>query len=135
MKTKIYLLFILSLMFFVIANAQVPRGKFAKPFFAQTGIRKSISELKLTSQPQSLVKKPLDSNSIKPLRSVFKRYNNSARPVRGNRRGILPPSLDIASHNNASPLISSPAAINAGGSTQQVWSNFLSIDFYENPIG
>ena len=138
MKKKIYPLLALCMLFFVLGISQTPQRKSAKPFFGQAGIRKKISDLRAPSTTANLRKKTLDSTAIKPLKSYFKRYENSPRYAKGNRVGMTLPHGEGEAKRAASATssaTSSAAAISTSGSTQQIWSNFLSIDFYENPIG
>jgi hypothetical protein len=84
-----------------------------------------------------LRKTPYDTPAIKPIRTFLKkRYKDFVRTFKINSVGT--PLQQREGDNGlakALPAISSAAAISAAGSTQQIWSNFLSIDFYENPIG
>lgn len=120
----------------------MPAGTSAKPFFGTSpGIKKTISELKAASALRPVSGKALDSTAIKPFRSAFKKYQNRNRSVRGNSTGIIIRREKELPAGNA--MLSTPAFAQANygrrhdkaGSTQQIWSNFLSIDFYENPIG
>ncbi len=134
MKKKIYLLLALCMFLFVFGISQIPQGKLSKPFIGRPGIKKTIAELRVTSANNTFKKKALDLTAIKPYRSIFKKYENLNRPAKGNSRGILLPPPGTNRLSSPSPLSSAPA-VSAAGSTQQIWSNFLSIDFYENPTG
>ncbi len=139
MKEKIYVLLTLCGLFVFSANAQVPQGKSVKPLLGQKGIKKSFSELNAFSQRSSLTKTTLDSSSVKPYRSIFKKYQNVNRPVRGNSTGIIIPHAGNVGNKSAASQSQVPVAGNrnnmGGSETQNIGSNFLSIDFYENPIG
>ena len=130
---KIYFLVTAFVLLSAFAMSQNPQGKTVKPIYGKAGITRTIAELQTNNAMRSLQKKSLDSTSIKPFRSYFKRYQHVAGPADGNGNQIpFPPK----NNNHLKSTASAPMAkVSGHGSAPQIWSNFLGIDFYENPIG
>jgi hypothetical protein len=135
MKKKFYPLIVSFLMLSFYSMAQFSVAKEAKPYFGQAGIKKKLSELRQIALQKNFGSKPPDSARVKPMRSYFKRYQNIGyieKPSRssGTKKGKL------NSYRPDKATLKQPfTSVNSIGSTQKVWSNFLAIDFFENPIG
>ncbi len=130
MKKKIFPLMAFCLFLFGNSISQTPQLKSTKPFYGTPGVQKTISELKQNSLSASSLHKKLDSTSIKPYKSYYKRKTISTA---GGDHDILHPERDDSRLRDQSAKTDA-AAIN-DGSTPQIWSNFLAIDFYTNPLG
>jgi hypothetical protein len=131
MKQKLYLLITAFLMLSFFSISQSPLNKHVKPYFGQTGIKKKVSELEFR---KSSMRNPLDTNHLKPLKLRLKRFLKSTKPnTAGYGAGETLELRDEDEENNRE-LRSSSARVNSG-TTQQIWSNFLATDFYENKIG
>ena len=107
-------------------------GKTVKPLYGKAGITKTIAELRAHNPTSAATRRSSGSPSVKPYRSFFKKYNSLTRPDR--------PSRNVAAlsllNNSLRPAATMPAGgTTSDGYTQQIWSDFLGIDFYENPIG
>lgn len=124
MKQKLYLLIAAFLMLSLYSMSQSSLDKEAKPYFGQTGIKKKISELKAV---KPMARKLPDSTIIRLLKLRSHELPKSLKPERGgNISGETQPGRQDGE-------LRSTLAANSG-STQQTWSNFLSTDFYDNPV-
>ncbi len=130
---KMYFLVTTFMLLFGFAMSQTPEGKTVKPVYGNAGITKTIAELQSTNALRAMQKKSLDSSAIKPLRSYFKSYNQKAGS--GGDDGHVPPFPPKNSNNLKNAAQAPMAKGGSTGSTPQIWSNFLGIDFYENSIG
>ncbi len=131
MKKKIYLLLATAMLLSTLAMSQKP-AKPVKPVYGKAGIVKTIAELQAHNLTSAAIRKSSNTPSIKPYRSFYKKYNSLTRPDR--------PSRNVAALSQTSNTLHPSSQVPAGGTnssgyTQQIWSDFLGIDFYENPIG
>ncbi|MEP7253570.1 MAG: T9SS type A sorting domain-containing protein [Ginsengibacter sp.] len=133
MKKKIYSLLALCMLFYFPQRSIAQQKKFSKPYYAQAGIKRQISALRSHANAATLKSKVLDSTSVKPYKSYFKKAQDFGRAPAKIIGRISAPGL---SNNRVNLFPATPSSpMNTGSTTQQLWSNFLSIDFYENPIG
>ncbi|HEV8083784.1 MAG TPA: hypothetical protein VGP55_11305 [Chitinophagaceae bacterium] len=131
---KIYLLLAAGMLISTLAMPQIPVGKTVIPIYEKAGIKKTISELQLLPSSGNFKRNSLDATSIKPLRSYLSRYKNLTRPDKPSR--VVSPMRQMNTNNKLQSPVQMPTSDDSSpGSTQQIRSNFLSIDFYENPIG
>ncbi len=130
---KMYLLLTTFLLLSAWAMSQTLQSRTVKPVYAKAGIKKTIAELQAHVTAGNSKTKALDLNSIKPFRSYLNKYKNLTRSDRPSR--VVAP-LRPMNNNRAQSAIQIPMAeISSPGSTQQIWSNFLSNDFFDNIIG
>ncbi|MDQ2718818.1 MAG: T9SS type A sorting domain-containing protein [Bacteroidota bacterium] len=130
---KIYFLVTAFVLLSAFAMSQKSQGKTVKPIYGKAGITRTISELQTNNARRSLQKKSLDSSSIKPFRSYFKRYNHATGTDEGDGNLIPFPTKKSSNLKNAAQAPMAKAS--SSGSAPQIWSNFSGIDFYENPFG
>ncbi len=130
MKLKLYLFIAAFLMLHFPSISQSFVRKQGKPYFGQDGIKKTISELQAAKKTAS---KRLDSLSVKPLKSYFKRYQNFTKPEK-DRYVLGSPYPGREDEDGSKNALRSSSTVSSA-TTQQVWSNFLSTDFYDNPVG
>ncbi|HXS54964.1 MAG TPA: T9SS type A sorting domain-containing protein [Hanamia sp.] len=130
---KMYFLVTAFMLLSAFAMSQMPNGKTVNPVYGKAGITKTIAELQTKNMLRSSRRKTLDSTSIKPFRSYFKKYKPVSGPDEGD--GNYTPFPPTNGKNLNSAAQAPTAKVSDQGSTQQIWSNFLAIDFYENPFG
>jgi len=112
---------------------QVPQGKTVKAVYGNEGIKKTIADLQANASVTAAPRKVVNVPSVKPYRSPFKKYDNLTPPNRVPRT-IIP--LRPGNKSSINAPVQVPAGVtNSEGYTQQIWSDFQGIDFYENPIG
>lgn len=129
---KIYLL-LTTCMLFTWAMSQTPKGTTVKPVYGKAGIKKTIAELQTRASATNGKVKSLNSPTVKPYRSAFEKHDNFIKPGRLSSNTA---PLRRGNSNSVKPAVQLPmAGTNGDGATQQIWSDFLGIDFYENPIG
>lgn len=135
MKQKLYLLIAAFLLFSLFSMSQSPTGKEVKPYFGQAGIKRKISEVQAV---KIAAPGPLDTNNIRPLRFRLNRYPNFVKPEREGQiinRNVPGREGDEAEGNaEERKAVRSALQAVASGTTQPIHSNFLSTDFFDNPV-
>lgn len=130
MKQKFYVLTGAFVLFSLVSISQTKFAKEVKPYFGQTGIKKKISELQVVEMP---ARKPLDTTNIKPLRFRLNKFSNYVTPDKEGH--ILGVPFGGGEGDEDAKRGLQPSSAARSSATQQVWSNFLSIDFADNIIG
>ncbi len=135
MKQKLYLLIAAFLLFSLFSMSQSPTGKEVKPYFGQAGIKRKISEVQAV---KIAAPGPLDTNNIRPLRFRLNRYPNFVKPEREGQiiNRNVPGREGDEAEGNAEERKAVRTALQAvaSGTTQPIHSNFLSTDFFDNPV-
>ncbi len=127
MKQKFYVLIAAFLMLTFYSMSQYSSDKEAKPYFGQTGIKKKIWELKAV---KPVARKNHESTYFNLLKFRLKEFSNFTKPDKESRiAGVVETQReeDIKTALRATSSVSSTP-------TQQVWSNFLSFDYLEDPF-
>ena len=128
MKRKFPILLTATVLLFVFATAQTNSANEYPTYYGKAGIIKKVSEL----PPPAAIKPPApnDPKALRPLMSPFKDYRNL-----GLHKG-MGADFPIEQRGEAFGKMAkktAPAAIQRSSLMQQVYSNFLSLDFYEYP--
>ena len=127
MKQKLYLSIAAFLMLSFYAMSQSASFKEAKPYFGQKGITKKISELLLV---KPVVRKQPDAANFSRLKSRLEKFDNFIKP---EKKSAIANVNELQSEEDTK-VASRPTSSVSSTSTQQVWSNFLGADYYENLV-